>query len=539
MKLLLLNDHYFGNAFRDLGADVLRAGVGDDQDLQLDPERDNLVQKLAEAGFRPDAVLQVDTIDRRIFFRGLNELHVPTAFYAVDAPINGFWQQPLAHGFDWVWLDQKEVAEHWQKAGLSWSSWLPLAADASIFHPPAGPGGRETDVLFVGSLDPKHRPKRQAVINRLKRVAQVRVLDGEGRRSIPPEEVAREYRGAKLVLNELLFDGVNLRTFEAAACGAVVLTEDDRGAEMVFRDGTTVATFSPKTLESVVHNLLRDPDYLADMGERAAELVMGAHTLTHRARTVLRRLDRLKVRPGRNRPEARAWAAFGRWSASLKWQDLAASRRDAVRELNDLAEHLPLRKRLAYTALEHGVERALDEAGRSEEELRHDAVSRVRLAQIALEGGDLTSVGSLLDEPVPNGAAAHMALGRRLEHLGIDMTPGFNRTPLPMLFWNASEHYQRTMQLDGDNREAVEGLDRILVAHRAAEFTVPIWQRWHATHPRDTQAMRTMVDRAELGYFRFHEPDEAGEEAVRPFSSSSQGAPGRMRYSIRNTRDIR
>lgn len=495
MKLLLLNDTYFGSTLNRPDLQVLRVGPGPGNDIIVDPDRDNLRDVLWQADFRPDIVLQVDSIDQRVFFNGLDQIDAPRAFYAIDSPINEFWQMSWAHHFDFVWVDQKSTWDRMVKAGITWSEWLPLAADDSIYHPPVDETQRDLDIVFVGTVDSERRPKRSAILYRLKQVANLTVFDGNGNRSVPVNEVADLYRRAKIVLNELLFDGVNLRTFEAMACGAVVLTEEGRGEQDLFDGLDVIRTFNKGTLESVVTRLLAEPEELDRLSRSGAEVIRDSHLISLRARHVLNHLDELKFRTGRETVASDVHSNWGTWRAGMKWENARPAAMIAQERLAAHLNELSLEQRIElFEATGNGAQ-ALEllKSAYRENNLPESLIPT--FAALSLAQGNSELAGEVLGVKNATVSDLHVAIGNRLLHDGKDLTPGFNRGGGPVSGWSAFEHYNRAFNLDEDNRGALESMDRILEIHHNSEMMLPLWQKWHARHPRDPESIRRFINR--------------------------------------------
>jgi hypothetical protein len=58
------------------------------------------------------------------------------------------------------------------------------------------------------------------------------------------EEMARAYSAARLLFNRSLKNDVNMRVFEAVACGSLLFKNDlgNNGQDELFRDGVHLAT---------------------------------------------------------------------------------------------------------------------------------------------------------------------------------------------------------------------------------------------------------------------------------------------------------
>jgi spore maturation protein CgeB len=109
------------------------------------------------------------------------------------------------------------------------------------------------------------------------------------------ENKARVLRSAGVVLNTLHLgemSSVNCRLFEAAGCGAAVLTDVRPDLEGLFEVGTEVATFdSFDGLVDQVRWMLDHPGAARVMGERAAIRAHADHTYDRRLGTLLAALS--------------------------------------------------------------------------------------------------------------------------------------------------------------------------------------------------------------------------------------------------------
>jgi spore maturation protein CgeB len=88
------------------------------------------------------------------------------------------------------------------------------------------------------------------------------------------------------------------RLFEAAACGAPLLSDYWEGLELFFRPGEEILTAA--TTEDALEALARTPDELTMMARRARARTLDEHTSEHRAHELLRLIDdadRADLRP--------------------------------------------------------------------------------------------------------------------------------------------------------------------------------------------------------------------------------------------------
>jgi hypothetical protein len=112
---------------------------------------------------------------------------------------------------------------------------------------------------------------------------------------IAREEKARVFRSAGVLLNTLHpgeMASVNCRLFEAAGCGAAVLTDVRPDLEDVFQVGQEVATFDCfDVLVDKIRKMLDHPDDARAMGERAAARAQADHTYDKRLGKLLAALS--------------------------------------------------------------------------------------------------------------------------------------------------------------------------------------------------------------------------------------------------------
>lgn len=176
------------------------------------------------------------------------------------------------------------------------------ATDQQRFRPRPPDPSLAHDVLFLGNSRFAERPiVRDAVACGLpltiigsnwEKFVDPAFVD---RTFLPNDQVPVAYSSAKVVLNDH-WDGmrdaglVSNRVFDALACGAAVVSDDNPGLGDVF--GDVVATYDGQDdLRHVVDGLLADDERRRDMGRRGRELVLAEHTFAHRASQLLALLD--------------------------------------------------------------------------------------------------------------------------------------------------------------------------------------------------------------------------------------------------------
>jgi spore maturation protein CgeB len=109
------------------------------------------------------------------------------------------------------------------------------------------------------------------------------------------DEMARTYSASRVVFNRSIRNDVNMRVFEAVACGSLLMTNDlrDNGQEELFRDGVHLATYreAEELIEKVEYYLAREAvrERIAAAGR--AE-VLARHTYRHRMERLLEEVEK-------------------------------------------------------------------------------------------------------------------------------------------------------------------------------------------------------------------------------------------------------
>jgi FkbM family methyltransferase len=228
-------------------------------------------------------------IDDGLEYRLPSDLR-PCAFWAIDTHLRLPWYLQKAPDFDLVFTAQKDGAEQLRQGGIPTATWLPLACDPDLHskHMVA----KQYDVCFVGHLFPGPRAELLELLQKHFPSCYV------GQRFF--EEMARTYSASRIVFNRSLRNDVNMRVFEALACGSLLLTNDlaESGQEELFRGGVHLATY-----QDAEELLYKATYYLGHEAEREkvaaagrAE-VLARHTYLHRMQTLLEEVERGLARP--------------------------------------------------------------------------------------------------------------------------------------------------------------------------------------------------------------------------------------------------
>jgi hypothetical protein len=241
-------------------------------------------------------------------FAGLADLPLRSAVW-IDSPVSlSLDLLPRISLFDVVFSAQKDSVAALTAAGLTQVEWLPFAFDATLRNEPGA--DKVYDIGFVGSLDyPATRAERVDVLGRLER----RYRLNDYRQPVFGDEMMRVYNQSRLVVNIPWPGGFNMRTFEALASGAMLLTKAvGNGQADLFTDGTHLVTYGDFSdlADKVDYYLTHEAErqQIASAGMRA---VLAEHTYDHRAARLLEVVERAsRARTSDRTRQARAYAAF-------------------------------------------------------------------------------------------------------------------------------------------------------------------------------------------------------------------------------------
>jgi hypothetical protein len=231
--------------------------------------------------FRPDLLIQQETLGPRTLIADLPALGCPKVFWSIDTHLNSFWHRYYARLFDLFCTTQKHWLPWFADAGIASTLWLPwhgVARERAPWERRLG------DMAFVGRLTAE-RPVRSWFVDWLRELGDVRV-----RQDLGFSDMLAFYDESRLVPNESIFGEINFRLFEAVSCGCAVLNPAIPGLDELFVPGEEVAVYRDGAELSHWVRRLRDDDLLArSIGLRAWERVRREHLPGHRAAALMAR----------------------------------------------------------------------------------------------------------------------------------------------------------------------------------------------------------------------------------------------------------
>ncbi len=251
---------------------------------------------------------------------------------------------------------------------------MPLATNPERFVRTSPVSALAADVVFVGNHWGEHRGVLDTLAERSPGTTlkvfgkgwESTALAAHHQGAIEYDRVPEVYSSARIVIDDTArptkpYGAVNGRVFDALACGALVVSDNEEGIRELFDESFPVARDASE-LARVVGELLADPDGAAQLASRYRDEVLARHTYAHRAAQLRdgllawvdsRRVSILIGAP--NHAEAPAWGDY-HFAHSLQrqlaergmptrieilpdWERASTARQDAVIHLFGLREY--------------------------------------------------------------------------------------------------------------------------------------------------------------------------------------------------------
>lgn len=238
--------------------------------------------------------------------RQLRRSGVKVALWFPDALLNMGRQFMLLAPYDAVFVKEPHLVDKLRAVLDLPLFYLPEACNPRWHRPLTATPGTEPYLVIAGNM----YPSRIRLLERLRAegiplklfgprfprwAGQTPLREVHAGRCVFGEEKAHVYRSAAAVLNTLHpaeIYGVNARLFEAAGCGAAVLTEYRPALPELFSIGDEVLAFRDfDELITQATRLLRDGGLSAKLGDAAAARAHESHTYAKRLEVIVEKLS--------------------------------------------------------------------------------------------------------------------------------------------------------------------------------------------------------------------------------------------------------
>jgi spore maturation protein CgeB len=261
---------------------------------------------IAMAARRAECEIVINTDQRLVpaVVRNMRQAGIKVGMWFPDAVANIRRQLMLITPYDAVFFKEPHLVDRVRAVLDLPVFYLPQACNPR-FHRPLVSSGTEPYLVIAGNM----YPSRVLLLERMLAMGIPLKLYGSAfprwigktplravhaGRPIFGTEKARVFRSATAVLNSMHpgeINGVNLRLFEAAGCGAAVLTEFRPTVPDLFAVDDEVLIFRDfDELVGQATRLLQDSDLSAKLGDAAAVRAHASHTYQQRLPVILEKL---------------------------------------------------------------------------------------------------------------------------------------------------------------------------------------------------------------------------------------------------------
>jgi spore maturation protein CgeB len=268
----------------------------------------SLVRRAAE--IRPDICLVVGGVEVSAeTLRQIRGLGIPLVLWTSDAPHPQYFRHIVqtAALYDRVFCAGTEAIELLSRGGFQGAIWLPFAADPEWHCPcvltPAEYAAYHRGVSFVGAYYPNRRDVLGSIAEfhpgiwgpQWHRVGKNSPLSAYiDSRPVDVSEWQKIYAAADIALVLHYQDGqipcyqASPKLFEAMACGAFVLCDRQRDAEMLFKDGEHLVFFdNASDLKDKIRFYREHASERVRIAAAGRQEVLTRHTYTQRLRVLL------------------------------------------------------------------------------------------------------------------------------------------------------------------------------------------------------------------------------------------------------------
>jgi len=244
----------------------------------------------------------------------IKELGVKTALWTIDPPREFEPVIKVAPLYEFVFTGGSEAYDILMDAGVQNLYWLPFACDPD-FHKPQKSTEEEKqlyccDVAFVGSVHPDLYPFRVKILEAIsdldlgvwgpgvERISSSSPLRQKIRGvKATPDVWAKIYSQAKIVLcmhyhdpaGKIPCHQASPRVYEALACGAFLMVDDQRDVKSLFKDREELVVFrDADELKKLLSYYLKRPEERMAIAALGRERVLQKHTYEHRIKDLLK-----------------------------------------------------------------------------------------------------------------------------------------------------------------------------------------------------------------------------------------------------------
>lgn len=234
-----------------------------------------------EACPAPDFVL-LEFFGKTFLGKNIVDCPVPCIAYCFDTPINLYLLEHVLKLFDYVFVDQKKAVSDLAQHNIH-AVWLPFCVTDNWFR--AINANPTYELTFVGRFS-SFRIKRSNLLKYVKEHHEVNEWA-----DVSFSEMQDIYANSRIILNENLFNGLNLRLLQGMATGSLVLTESDMdGVADFFKDGEHIVCYNSSNIIDIIQDILDNPQKYSKIAAEGQKICREKHTSTVRAQELFSQL---------------------------------------------------------------------------------------------------------------------------------------------------------------------------------------------------------------------------------------------------------
>jgi hypothetical protein len=298
------------------------------------PPNGNLSQLLEQCPEPPTLILHPEYLP--IMPWGLTKVNIPTACFQIDTYTYTRRRFAWSMLFDLVFVFHPGYDTEFRTAGHPGAHFIPHAIEPSLFI--GEELGRVFELGWVGQTRGPLYRTRERLLPVLSRSFRM----NDWNRHYEPEDVAWIYRQSKIVINVARDDfpkDANLRTFEAMAAGALLITVlPTELTQIGFEDGVHFVGFRKEAeIVPLARKYLLEESARRRITEAARDKVLHEHSYDRRVETILElaKQNGLKfLAPARSWSEERVHLAYLDYFAGNGALDCALDELQAIARLS-------------------------------------------------------------------------------------------------------------------------------------------------------------------------------------------------------------
>jgi len=276
---------YFYKYLKRLYPDTVFVSYDKGTDFYVNSRKINL-KKIFKEIFEPDLFIYVETDPGDGFWiEDILEIKIKKACWLIDNHLNFKWHKNFAKLFDYVFFAQKAVIPWAEKYGIK-AEWLPLACDPEIHK--EWLKEKEYDIVFVGHLN-KEREKFFKEIERKLKGIKIKIAE-----KVYLKEMAEIHSKGKISFNMPVRKDLNMRTFEAPACGLLLFSPYMKHLKEIFKNDEIIIYKNKKEVFEKIEYYLNNTEEWEKIRKKGMKRVHEEHTYHKRILKFMKKIKEEK-----------------------------------------------------------------------------------------------------------------------------------------------------------------------------------------------------------------------------------------------------